>query len=144
MARSACERNTSPLSSKVSTSGHDGHAEERANFGFVDRGTPEPDVFLNNAAFCIQNERSGKGGNAAVLDADVVGGHGNGIVDTHLVGVLLDVGFFVVNIEADNLEAIFVAILEGDEVGEFRRGRDRTRRPRNCRKDHFAVKGRRG
>ena len=95
---------------------------------------------MNDAAFGIQNERSGKSGDAAVLDADVVRGHGDGIVDMHFVGVLFDVGFFVVNIEADNLEAIFVTVLKGDEVGNFGAARSAPSGP-EIQKDHFAVKG---
>ncbi len=37
--------------------GHDGHAEQSANFGFVNRGIPEANVFLDDAAFGVQNER---------------------------------------------------------------------------------------
>ena len=83
--------------------GHDGHAEQSANFGFVNRRIPEADMLLDDAALGVQNERSGQGGDAAELYADVIGSHGHGIVDASLLDVLLDIRLFVVDIEADDL-----------------------------------------
>lgn len=118
--------------------GHDGHAEESANFRFVNLGIPEADVFLNDAAFRVQNERSGQGGDTAELYADVIGSHGDGIVDAHFLDVLLNIGLFVVDVEADDLEAAFVAVLQGDEVGNFRAARSAPRGP-EIKKDDFAL-----
>ena len=39
--------------------GHDGHAEQGANFRFINRGIPEADMLLDDAAFGVQDERSG-------------------------------------------------------------------------------------
>ena len=117
---------------------HDGHAEKGANFGFVDGGIPEADMLLDDAAFGVQNERSGQGGDSAELDADVIGSHGHGIIDAHFLDVLLDVGLFVVDIEADDLQAVFVAVLQSDEVGNFRSARSAPRGP-EIKKDDFAL-----
>ena len=120
--------------------GHDGHAEQRANFGFVNRGIPEADMLLDNAALGVQNERSGQGGDAAELYADVIGSHGHGIVDASLLDVLPDIGFFVVDIEADDLEAAFVAVLQSDEVGNFRAARAAPGGP-EIKEDNFSLEG---
>ena len=120
--------------------GHDGHAEKSANFGFVNRGIPEADMLLDDAALGVQNERSGQGGDAAELDADVIGGHGHGIVDASLLDVLPDIGLFVVNIEADDLEAAFVAVLQSDKVGNFRAARSAPGGP-EIKEDNFSLKG---
>lgn len=120
--------------------GHDGHAEEGANFGFVNRGIPEAYMLLDDAAFGVQNERGGQGGDSAELDADVIGSHGHGIVDAHFLDVLVDVGLFVIDIEADDLEAAFVAVLQSDEVGNFRAARPTPRGP-EIKKDDFALQG---
>jgi len=118
--------------------GHDGHAEEGANFRFVNRGVPEADMLLDDAAFGVQDERGGKGGDAAELCANVIGSHGHGIVDAHFLDVLLDVGLFVVYIEANNLEAFFVAALQSDEVGNFRAARSAPGGP-EIQEDGFAL-----
>jgi len=117
---------------------HDGHAEESANFRFVDRGIPEADMLLDNAAFGVQNKRSRQGGDAAELYADVIGSHGHGIVDAHFLDVLLDVGLFVVDIEADDLQAAFVAVLQRDEIGNFRAARSAPGGP-EIKNDDFAL-----
>ena len=98
----------------------DGQAEKRTNFGFVENGIAETFMFLNDAALRVQNKRSGKRGNAAVLDADFIGGKSDGIVDAeffseHLDGVLI----VVVNDESKNLESVFVFFLELDKIGNF-------------------------
>ena len=113
-----CEKNFAFVLERFDFS-HDGHAEQRANFGFVNGGIPEANMFLDDAAFGIQNERSRQRGDAAELYADVIGSHGDGIVDIGFFDVLLNVGFFVVDIEADDLEAVFVAVLQSDEVRNF-------------------------
>src|SRR6266481_1909889 len=45
----------------------DGQSEERANLRFVKDGIAKPFVFLNDAAFGVQDKRSGKRGDAAIL-----------------------------------------------------------------------------
>jgi len=120
--------------------GHDGHAEESANFGFVDRGIPQADMLLDDAAFGVQNERGGQGGDSAELDADVIGSHGHGIVDAHFLDVLLDVGLFVVDIEADDLQAAFVTVLQSDEVGNLRAARSAPSRP-EIKKHNLSLEG---
>jgi len=120
--------------------GHDGHAEESANFGFVDRGIPEADMLLDDAALGVQNERSGQGGDAAELYADVIGSHGHGIVDASLLDILPDIGFFVVDIEADDLKTVFVAVLQSDEIGNFRAARSAPGGP-EIKEDNFSLEG---
>jgi hypothetical protein len=120
--------------------GHDGHAEESANFGFVDRGIPEADMLLDYAALGVQDERSGQGGDAAELYADVIGSHGHGVVDASLLDVLPDIGFFVVDIEADDLEAALVAVLQSDEVGNFRAAGSAPGGP-EIKEDNFSLEG---
>jgi len=99
----------------------DGQAEERADFRFVEKRVAEAFVFLHDAAFTVQHERSGKSGDAAVLDANFIGGDSDGIVDAKFFRKFLDgVLIVIVNDESENLEAVFVFVLELDEVGDFR------------------------
>jgi hypothetical protein len=132
-----CEKNFALVFERFDL-GHDGHAEQGANLGFVNGGVPEANMFLYNAAFGVQNERGGQGGDAAVLGANVVGSHGDGIVDAHFLDVLLNIGFFVVDIEADDLEAVFVAVLQSDEVGDFRAAGSAPGGP-EIQEDNFAL-----
>ncbi len=98
----------------------DGQAEERADFGFVENWIAEAFVLLHDAAFGIEHEGSGKSRNAAVLEADIVGGDGNGIVDAEFFHEFLDgVPIVVVHDKAENLEAVLVLVLELDEVRDF-------------------------
>ena len=120
--------------------GHDGHAEEGANFRFINRGIPQADVLLHDAACGVQDERSGQGGDAAELYADVIGGHGHGIVDAGFLDVLLNIDLFVVDVEADDLEAAFVAVLQSDEVGNFCAARSAPGGP-EIEEDNFALEG---
>ena len=98
----------------------DGQAEERTDFGFVKKRVAEAFVFLNDAAFRVEHERSGKRANAAVLEADVVAGNCDGVVDAKSISKFLDgILIFIIDDEPENLEAIFVFVLEIDEVGNF-------------------------
>ena len=100
--------------------GGDGHAEQRANFRLEVSQIPKPDMLLNDAAFRIHEERSRQGGDTAVFFADLVRSHGDGIVDSGFVDVFLNFGgIFVVDIEAYNLEAPFITLLQSNEVRYF-------------------------
>jgi hypothetical protein len=120
--------------------GHDGHAEEGANFRFINRRTPEADVLLHDAAGGVQDERSGQGGDAAELYADVIGSHGHGIVDAGFLDVLLNIGLFVVDVEADDLETAFVTVLQSDEIGNFCAARSAPGGP-EIQEHNFAFEG---
>src|SRR5258708_39994053 len=75
---------------------------------------------MHDAAFGVEHERSGKRGNAAVLEANFVAGKGHWIVDAELFNKSLDgVLIVIVHHEAENLEAVLVFILQIDEIGDF-------------------------
>ncbi len=117
----------------------DGQAEERADFRFVKNRIAQAFVLLNDAAFGIQHERSGKRGDAAVLEANVVAGNGDGIVDAEFFSKFLDgVLVVVIDDETENLEAVFVFVLELDEVGNFGAARSAPGGP-EIQKDNFAF-----
>ncbi len=98
----------------------DGEAEERTDFRFVQDRIAQTFVFLHDAAFGVEHERSGKRGNAAVLEANFVAGNGHWIVDAELFNKFLDgVLIVIVHHEAENLEAVLVFVLEFDEIGYF-------------------------
>jgi hypothetical protein len=119
--------------------GHDGHTEQGANFRFEEGGAPEADMLLDNAAFGIQKERCGQGRDSAVLNADVIGSHGHGIVDAGIVDVLLYLGgVIVVDIEADDLEAVLISVLQNDKVGNFGAARSAPGGPK-IQKNDFAL-----
>src|SRR5713226_2774305 len=98
----------------------DGQTEERADFGFIENRITQSFVLLNDAAFGVKHERSGKRGDAAVLEANLVAGYGDGIVDAEFFNKFLDgVLIVLVHHEAENLETVLVFVLELDEVGNF-------------------------
>ena len=98
----------------------DRQAEERADFGFVEKRVAEAFVLLHDTAFGIEHEGSGERGDAAVLDAEIVGSDGDGIVNAKFVHEFLDgVQIVIVHDEANNLETVFVFVLKLDEVGNF-------------------------
>jgi hypothetical protein len=98
----------------------DGQAEERTDFGFVENRIAQAFVLLYDAALGIEHEGSGKSRNSAVLEANVVSGDGNGIVDAEFFHEFLDgARIVVVHDEAENLQAVFVFVLELDEVRDF-------------------------
>jgi len=75
---------------------------------------------LHDASPGVEHEGSRKGGDAAVLEADFVTGKGDGIVDAEAGDEALDgAGIVIVHDETENLEAVLVFVLEGDEVGNF-------------------------
>lgn len=118
-----------------------GKTEQCANFRFVELGIEESDVLLNDAAFGIQNEGGGKGGDASVFLADFVGSDGDGIVDAGIGDVLLNFGgVVVVNVEADDLETVLVMRLKVDEVGNFGATRSAPSGPK-IQEDDFATSG---
>lgn len=122
----------------------DGKTEQGVNFSFVERRIQKSDVLLNDAAFGVQDEGSGQGRDAAVCHADGVGSHGDGIVDASFRDVLLNLGgVIVVDIEADDLEAVFILILQNDEIGDFGAARSTPGGP-EIQKDNFAVEGSEG
>jgi len=97
-------------------------------------------VLLHNAAFGIEHKRSGERGDAAVLNADFAGGEGDGIVDAKLRDEFPDgVLIVVVHDEAENLEAVFVFVLELDEIGNFRAAGSAPGGP-GIQKDDFAAR----
>ena len=77
-------------------------------------------MLLHDAALGVEHEGSGKRSDAAILEADFVAGQGDGIVDAELGDEVLD-GILIVIIhhQTENLEAVLVFVLEGDEVGNF-------------------------
>src|SRR5260370_17576432 len=82
----------------------DGQAEKRADFGFVQQWIAEAFVLLNDAAFGVEQERSGKRGDAAVLETNVVAGNGDGIVDAEFFSKFLyGLLFVVIAAEAEHL-----------------------------------------
>ncbi len=98
----------------------DGQAEKRANFRFVEHRIAKTFMFLNDAAFGVEHERSGKRGDAAVLEADFVAGNGDGIVDAEFGDELFDgVLIVVIDDESENLEAVFVFVLQLNEIRNF-------------------------
>jgi len=118
--------------------GLDGKTEESANFGFVERGVPKSDVFLNDAAFGIDNEGRGQSGNAAVFGAKLVGRQGDGIVDARFRDIFLNLGgVIVVDIEADDLEAVLILVLQYNEVRDFGAARTTPSSP-EVQEDDFA------
>src|SRR5262249_7047182 len=60
--------------------------QHRANFQLKQQRVGETDVFLDDAAFGIEQKRSGQGGDAAVLQTEFVGSDGDRIVDALGVG----------------------------------------------------------
>ena len=96
-------------------------------------------MFLNDAAFRVEDEGSGQRGDAAVLNADVVGGNRDGIVDAEFFNECFDgVLIVVVHHEAKNLEPVFVFILEFDQIRNFRAARSAPRGP-EIQEYHFAF-----
>jgi len=66
-------------------------------------------MFLNDAAFRVEHERSWKSGNTAVLDARLVAGNGHGIVDAEFFNKFFDrIRIVVVNDQSKNLQLAFV------------------------------------
>ena len=122
----------------------DGQAEERTDFSFVKKRVAEAFVLLNDAAFRVEHERSGKRGDAAVLEADVIAGNGDGVVDSESFSKFLDgVLIFIVDDQSENLEALFVFVLEIDEVGNFGAAGSAPSGP-EIQKDDFASGAREG
>jgi prepilin-type processing-associated H-X9-DG protein len=121
--------------------GHNRHTEQRSNFCFVDGRVPEADMLLNNAALGIQYKRGGQSGDAAILDAHIVGGYGDGVVDAHFLNVFLDlINVLVIHIEPNNLKAILIPVLQRDKVRDFGAARSAPGSP-EIQQDHFAVQG---
>src|SRR5882724_12199003 len=98
----------------------DGQAEERTNFGFIENRIAEAFVLLHDTAFGIENEGSGERGDSAVLKTNLVGSERDGIVDAKSCGEFLDgVQILIVHDQAENLQAVFIFLLQFDEVGNF-------------------------
>ena len=119
----------------------DGETEQSANLRFIKRGIHESGVLLNDAPFRVQNERRRQGGYTAISRADVIGSHGDGIIDAGFLDVFLDVGgVVVVDIKADDLQAALKLLLKINEVGHFGATRPAPGGPK-IEKNNFAVKG---
>jgi len=96
-------------------------------------------MFLNDAPFGVEEERSGQGGDSAISDAEFCGGEGDGIIDLKFVDEFSNGVFFVfVNNEADDLEAALIFFLKLDEVGDFRATRSAPGRP-EIQENHFSA-----
>ncbi len=77
-------------------------------------------MLLDDAALGVEDKGSGKRRDSAVLDAEFRGSDADGIVDAELFDELMDgVHVVIVHDEADDLEAVFVARLQIDEIGNF-------------------------
>ena len=108
----------------------DRQTKQRANFSFVENWIAESFVLLHDAAFGIENEGSGKSRNPAVLNANVVRGQGNGIIDAESCGEFFDrVEIVVVHDKAENLQPVFVFFLQFDKIGNLRAARPAPRGP---------------
>jgi hypothetical protein len=117
----------------------DRQAKERTDFRFVEKRIAQTLMFLNDAAFGVKDERSGKRGDVPVLQANVVAGNGHGIIDAKFGDEIFDGALIVVvHDESENLEAIFVFVLELDEVWDFSAARSAPGGPK-IQKDDFAV-----
>ena len=117
----------------------DGKSDERTNFGFVKNGIAKAFVFLHDAAFGIEHERSGERGDAAILETNFISGDRDRIVDAEffdefLHGVLI----IVVNDETENLEMVFVFFLKSNEIGNFSAARSAPSCP-EIHENDFAV-----
>ena len=118
----------------------DRQTEQRTNFGFVENGIAESFVLLHHAAFGIENEGSGQRGNPAVLNANVVRGQGNGIIDAESCSEFFDrVGIVVVHDKAEDLQPVFVLFLQFDKIGNFRAARPAPRGP-EIHEDNFSFR----
>ena len=130
----------------------DRQTKQRANFSFVENGIAQAFVLLHHAAFGVENEGSGKSGNPAVLNANVVGGQRDGIIDAVSRGEFLDgVEIVVVHDQAKNLQPVFVLFLQFHKIGNFRAARPAPRGPKiyeddfafgACKRDGLAVETR--
>jgi len=117
----------------------DGQAQERTDFRFVQKRIAQTLMLLNDAAFRVKDERSGKRGDAPVLQAKVITGNGHGIIDVGFGDEILDgVLIVVVHHESKDLEALLVFVLEIDEVGDFSAARSAPGGP-EIQKDDFAA-----
>ena len=98
----------------------DGQAKERTDFRFIKDGVAQAFVFLHDSAFGVEHKRSRQRGDAAVFEAEVVGRQGHGIINVEFSDEFLDgLGIVVVHDKAEDLEVVFVFILQLDEVGDF-------------------------
>jgi len=121
--------------------GKDGETEQGANFRLIKLWIQKSDVLLNDTALGIQKERRRQGGDAAVLDAQIIGCHGDGVVDSGFVDVFLNLGgVVIVDIEADDLEMVLVLFLQSDQVGNLGAARSTPGGP-EIQKDNFALEG---
>ena len=117
----------------------DRQTKQRTNFGFVENRIAESFMFLHDAAFRIENEGSGKSRNPAVLNANVVRGQRDGIIDAESCGEFLDgVEIVVVHNQAENLQPVFVLFLQFDKIGNLRAARPAPRGP-EIYEDDFAF-----
>src|SRR6266550_878899 len=140
VARTAFLMKIWPVSSKVSTLTLPMQAEKRADLGFVETWIAKAFVFLNDAAFRVEHERSGKSRDAAVLHADFIWGERHGIVDTIFFHDRLDGGrIVIVDNQAENLKAVFVLGLEIDEIVKLCPARSAPGGP-EIQKDDLAVR----
>lgn len=102
----------------------DRQTKQRTNFSLVENGIAESFVFLHHAAFGIENEGSGKSRNSAVLNANVVRGKRDWVIDAESCGEFLDgAEIFVVHNQAENLQPVFVLFLQFHKIGNFRAAR---------------------
>ena len=117
----------------------DRQTKQRTDFCFVENRIAEAFVLLHHASFGIENEGSGKRGNSAVLQANLVGGERDGIVDAKFCSEFLDGGrIVVIHGESEDLQAVLVFVLELDEIGNFGAARSTPGGPK-INEDDFAL-----
>ena len=115
-------------------------SDQRTDFIFVEQRIAQAFVFLHDATFGIENERSRKRGDTTILHADLVGDHGDRVVDTKFLDELFYFGgVVVIDIEADDLQFVRVFFLELDQIGNFGAAWSAPGRP-EIEKDDFAVR----
>ena len=113
--------------------------EQGTNFQFIENGIAQPFVFLDDAALRVQNKRRGQGGDATIVHAHFWRGDGYRIVDLGFGDDFLDdVGIIVIDDQADNLELIFVFLLQRNEIGYFGAAGSAPGSPK-IEQDHFAA-----
>ena len=114
--------------------------DQRTNFKFIEQRIAQPFVFLHDAALIIENERSGKRGDAAVLNADFVRRHSYGIVDSIFLDEFFHFGnVVVIDVETDDLQTVAVFFLELDQIGNFGAAWPAPGGP-EIQEDHFAAR----
>jgi hypothetical protein len=81
-------------------------------------------MFLNDAALCIDHKNGRQRADSAVGYPQIIGSHGDWIIDTLGTGKLTNETFILfIHSEPDDLELILVVLLQLNEAGNFRAAR---------------------